>query len=220
MSTVAITGASSGIGLEMTKQFLQRGDKVIAICRKNCDDLAATDAKVIEGIDLLNDQSYMVLKQAIGDEVIDILINNAGMFLNETLDDMSFESISTQFEINALAPMKVTQALKANLVKGSKILMTTSRMGSIGDNDSGAYYGYRASKAALNALATSLAIDIKPLGIAVGLVHPGFVITKMTGFRGEITPQQSAEGYIKLVDKLNLKNSGGFWHVNGEELVW
>jgi NAD(P)-dependent dehydrogenase (short-subunit alcohol dehydrogenase family) len=220
MSTVAITGASSGIGLEMTKQFLQRGDKVIAICRKNSDDLAATDAKVIEGIDLLNDQSYMVLKQAIGDEVIDILINNAGMFLNETLDDMSFESISTQFEINALAPMKVTQALKANLVKGSKILMTTSRMGSIGDNDSGAYYGYRASKAALNALATSLAIDIKPLGIAVGLVHPGFVITKMTGFRGEITPQQSAEGYIKLVDKLNLKNSGGFWHVNGEELVW
>jgi NAD(P)-dependent dehydrogenase (short-subunit alcohol dehydrogenase family) len=107
-----------------------------------------------------------------------------------------------------------------NLSEGSKILMTTSRMGSIGDNSGGAYYGYRASKAALNALAVSLSVDLKQQGISVRLVHPGFVKTKMTGFRGDITPLQSAEGYIKLADGLNLESSGEFWHVNGEELPW
>ncbi len=220
MSKVVITGASSGIGLELTKLFLQRGDVVYAVCRTSSLDLSETKARVIAGIDLLDENAYQKLKQILKQTKIDILINNAGVFLNETLDDMPFEQLSTQFEINALAPMKVTQALKSNLKKGSKILMTTSRMGSIGDNDSGAYYGYRASKAALNALATSLAIDIKPEGIAVALIHPGFVKTKMTGFRGEITPLQSAQGYLNRIDELNMDNTGSFWHVNGEQLPW
>ncbi len=220
MSTVVITGSSSGIGLELTRLFLQRGDEVIAVCRKQTDELAATKAHIIDGIDLLQEASYIRLQDLLKGKPIDVLINNAGIFLNETLEEMHFDQISKQFEVNALAPMKVTMALLQNLSAGSKILMTTSRMGSIGDNSGGAYYGYRASKAALNALAVSLSVDLKPQGISVRLVHPGFVKTKMTGFRGEITPLQSAEGYIKLVDSLNIDNSGGFWHVNGEQLPW
>lgn len=220
MATVVITGASSGIGLELTQLFLARGDEVFAVCRKNSDELATTKAHVVDGIDLLIENSYASLQQEMIGTHIDILVNNAGIFLNETLDNMPFEQMTQQFEINALAPMKVTQALKQNLHKGSKIVMTTSRMGSIGDNDSGSYYGYRASKAALNAFTKSLSIDVQDQGIAVGLIHPGFVMTKMTGFRGEITPQQSAQGYLQRIDELNISNSGGFWHVNGERLPW
>ena len=220
MSTVVITGASSGIGLELTKLFLQRGDEVYAVCRKGTDELAATKAHIINGIELLKESSYASLQQEMIGTKIDILVNNAGIFLNETLDNMPFEHMTQQFEVNALSPMKVTQALKDNLEKGSKVVMTTSRMGSIGDNDSGSYYGYRASKAALNAFTKSLSIDLEDQGIAVGLIHPGFVITKMTGFRGEIKPQQSAQGYIQRIDELNISNTGGFWHVNGERLPW
>lgn len=220
MSTVLITGSSSGIGLELVRLFQQQGSEVIAVCRHSNDDLAATKARVIDGIDFLNDTAYTVLQEKLEGESIDVLINNAGIFLNETIAEMPFNQISTQFEINALAPMKVTMALLKNLKSGSKILMTTSRMGSIGDNTGGAYYGYRASKAALNALAVSLAVDLKDKGISVGLVHPGYVMTKMTGFKGDLTPLQSAQGYISLVDHLNLESSGGFWHVNGEVLPW
>lgn len=220
MSTIAITGASSGIGLELTKLYLERGDKVIAICRATTDELKATKAEIIEDIDLLNDESYSKLQQALSDRDIDILINNAGILFNETITNMAFDQISTQFEINAFAPIKVTMALLSNLSTGSKVLMTTSRMGSINDNSSGGYYGYRASKAALNAFTKSLSIDLKAQGICVALVHPGFVKTKMTSYNGEITPTQSAQGYAKLADNLNMNNSGGFWHVNGEELPW
>jgi len=220
MSTVVITGASSGIGLELTKLFLQRGDEVYSVCRENTAELAATKAHVISGIELLKESSYASLQQEMIGTSIDILVNNAGIFLNETLDNMPFEQMTQQFEVNALSPMKVTQALKDNLEKGSKVVMTTSRMGSISDNTSGSYYGYRASKAALNAFTASLAIDLEDEGIAVGLIHPGFVITKMTGFRGEITPLESAQGYIQRIDELCLKNSGGFWHVNGEKIPW
>jgi len=220
MLTVLITGASSGIGLELVRLFLQRGDEVIAVCRTAGTDLTATDATVIAGIDFLQNESYSTLQETLGNKPIDILINNAGVFLNETIDKMPFEQMNTQFEVNALAPLKVTMALLANLSTNSKVLMTTSRMGSIGDNTSGAYYGYRASKAALNALAVCLSIDLKEQGISVALIHPGFVKTKMTGFKGDTSPLQSAEGYLKQVDRLNTKNSGSFWHVNGEELPW
>ncbi len=220
MTTVVITGASSGIGLELTKLFLQRGDEVFAVCRQVTAELSATNAKVIDKIDLMKDQSYANLQQELIGTKIDILVNNAGVFKNETLEEMPFDQITNQFEINALAPLKVTQALKENLDKGSKILMTTSRMGSIGDNDSGAFYGYRGSKAALNAFTKSLAIDLEPLGIAVGLIHPGYVMTKMTGFRGEISPLESAQKYIQRIDQLKMQNSGSFWHINGQILPW
>ena len=93
-------------------------------------------------------------------------------------------------------------------------------MGSLEDNTSGAYYGYRASKAAFNAVGKSLAVDLKPRGIAVAQLHPGFVQTRMVGFNGDLSPEQAAANLVLRIEELNLSNSGGFWHSNGEKLPW
>jgi NAD(P)-dependent dehydrogenase (short-subunit alcohol dehydrogenase family) len=129
-------------------------------------------------------------------------------------------SIRDQFEINALAPLQLAAALRPRLARGARIGFLTSRMGSITDNSSGGYYGYRMSKAALNAGARSLAIDLAAQDARVFILHPGFVRTGMTGGRGEITPAQAAAGLIERMDTLTAANSGSFWHANGSPLPW
>ena len=149
-----------------------------------------------------------------------MLINNAGLLQDEQLGQIDFDSIRQQMEINAYAPLRVTEALLPNLQQGAKVALITSRMGSIADNDSGGRYGYRASKAALNAFGKSLAMDLKPKGIAVALLHPGYVKTRMVNFGGLITPEESAAGLAARIEGLSLKNTGTFWHSNGEVLPW
>ena len=192
---VLITGANRGIGLAMAKQFASEGHEIMAICRETSDELAALDK-------------------------IDVLINNAGLFKNETLGELDIDAIRDQFEVNAIAPLKVTEALLPFLTNGSKVANITSRMGSIEDNTSGAYYGYRASKAALNAFTKSLAQDLKPQGISVCVLHPGFVQTRMVGFNGDLTPEQAASGLLSRISELTLETSGSFWHSNGQALPW
>jgi len=116
--------------------------------------------------------------------------------------------------------LRISEALLPNLKAGSKIANITSRMGSIADNDSGGRYGYRASKAAFNAIGRSMAIDLKKSGVAVAQLHPGFVKTRMVNFGGLITPEESVAGLVKRIEALDLENSGSFWHCNGEELPW
>ena len=131
------------------------------------------------------------------------------------------QAIRQQFEINALAPLRLVSALTSNLSSGSWIALMTSRMGSIADNSSGGSYGYRMSKAALNIAAKSLAIDLKPQGIAVVILHPGLVATRMINYNPSgISPQQSVEGLLKRIDALTLETSGSFWHANGDVLPW
>ena len=151
---------------------------------------------------------------------IDLLINNAGILQHEQLGDIDYNTVTQQFLVNAQAPLLVTEALLRNLNEGSKIAFITSRMGSIADNTSGGYYGYRMSKAALNAAAKSLSIDLKPRGIAVGILHPGYVQTAMVNFGGDISAAESAKRLSKRIAELNLQNSGGFWHSNGDKLPW
>jgi NAD(P)-dependent dehydrogenase (short-subunit alcohol dehydrogenase family) len=124
------------------------------------------------------------------------------------------------FEVNSLGPLLTTLALVNNMGKGSKVGIITSRMGSIDDNGSGGSYGYRMSKAAVNATGKSLAIDLKPRGIAVAILHPGWVKTDMTGHRGLIDTTESVSGLIERMKELNLENTGSFWHTNGEQLPW
>ncbi|GAA6135860.1 SDR family oxidoreductase [Oceaniserpentilla sp. 4NH20-0058] len=223
--TVLITGANRGIGLSLAKQYVEQEWEVIAVCRESSDEIEDLADLVISGIDLSQDDAMdsvlQVLELAQGPEfTLDLLINNAGLFKNESLDSMSFDQIRDQFEVNTLAPLKVTHALIPLFKEGSKVINITSRMGSIEDNTSGAYYGYRASKAALNAFTKSLAVDLKPKGVAVAVVHPGFVQTRMVGFNGDLTPDESAAGIIKRAEELNIENSGGFWHSNGQSLPW
>src|SRR5690606_99980 len=193
------------------------------VCRETSDELEDIADQVISGIDLTEPgamDAVVTITEQLLEGPLDILINNAGVFTNETLDAMDFDRIRTQLEINALVPLELTVALVPLMAEGSKIANITSRMGSIADNGSGAYYGYRASKAALNALGKSLALDLKPRGIAVAQLHPGFVQTRMVGFNGDITPAQAAAGLAARIDELNLDNTGGFWHSNGQPLPW
>ncbi|WP_100637948.1 SDR family oxidoreductase [Marinobacter salexigens] len=219
-SLVVITGANRGIGLELARHYAREGHEVVGVCRQSSDELASVAAQVIEGVDVTSEEGVETLKAGLAGKSISLLVNNAGLLQDEQLGSIDFDSIRTQMEINAYAPLRVAEALVPLMGQGSKIANITSRMGSIADNDSGGRYGYRASKAALNAFGKSLAMDLKPRGIAVAQLHPGFVKTRMVNFGGLITPEESARGLVEQIARLNLENTGSFWHSNGEELPW
>lgn len=217
---VVVTGANKGIGLNFCKQYSAQGYRVTAVVRTPSEELQALDVKVISDIDVSNAGDVATLANYLHGDKIDILINNAGIFHNETLADMDFAAIEKQISVNSIAPIRITHALQQNLGIDAKVAMITSRMGSITDNGSGGYIGYRMSKAALNAASVSLAHELKDKKIAVGLFHPGFVKTQMVNFAGDISPETAVERLIKRIDELNLSNTGGFWHSNGETLPW
>ena len=220
MPIVVITGANRGIGLEMARQFKDRGDHVVAACREASEELSTLDVEVIEGIDVTDDRSVGKLVEALGDRTVDVLVNCAGILSDESLGDLDFDRMRRQFEVNSLGPLRVTAALRGNLGDGSKVAIITSRMGSIEDNTSGGRYGYRMSKCAVNMAGRSLAIDLREAGVAVVILHPGFVRTDMTGGQGLIDPPESAAGLIARIDELTLETTGNFRHENGEELPW
>ncbi|UAA40524.1 SDR family oxidoreductase [Paraneptunicella aestuarii] len=220
MANVVITGANRGIGLALTKHYLSRGDQVWALCRSASDELKDTQANIVEGVDVQDFNSLPKALAPLSQINIDILINNAGIFRNESLGDINVDSIEQQFKVNALAPLVITDLLVNNMNSGSKLALITSRMGSISDNGSGAYYGYRMSKAALNAAGMSLTQDLRSKEIAVAILHPGFVQTEMVNFNGDISADDSAANLVKRIDALTMQNSGTFWHSNGQELPW
>jgi NAD(P)-dependent dehydrogenase (short-subunit alcohol dehydrogenase family) len=219
MTTFVISGAARGIGLEMTRQLIARGDEVFGLCRRASDDLRKSGARIIEGIDVTSDASMRELRAELGDSRIDVLVNNAGILTREGLDSLDFDAIRRQFEVNTLGPLRLTATCLGNLHKGSRIAIVSSRMGSIADNGSGGYYGYRASKAAVNSIGMCLARDLADRGIAVALLHPGMVSTDMTGHNG-IPVSESASGLIARIDALDMSNTGTWWHANGEILPW
>ncbi|WP_199452865.1 SDR family oxidoreductase [Marinobacter sp. bablab_jr008] len=219
-NVVVITGANRGIGLELARHYAAEGCEVIGVCRQSSDELASVAAQVIDGVDVTTDAGIDKLKSGLAGKRISLLINNAGLLQDEQLGSIDFDSIRAQMEINAYAPLRVAEALVPFMGQGSKIANITSRMGSIADNDSGGRYGYRASKAALNAFGKSLAVDLKPKGIAVAQLHPGYVKTRMVNFGGLITPEESARGLAERIANLTLENTGSFWHSNGEKLPW
>ncbi len=198
---------------------MARGDDVLAVCRESSSELDATGAEIVAGVDVGQGTDMQKLRNAIGDRKIDVLLNNAGILRRDSLGELDYEGMIEQYRVNTLGPLRVTEALLDNLREGSKVVIVTSRVGSIEDNASGGHYGYRASKTAVNQVGTNLKIDLEPRGIAVALLHPGLVATDMTGGQG-IDPVVSAEGLIQRIEELNLENSGGFWHAEGYELPW
>ena len=223
MKTVLITGANRGIGLALTQRYAARGDRVIAVCRQSSEALEQTGAQVESGVDVIDDAALAALAQRLAGTPLDTLVLNAGILAREALgriDDAGFDSMRRQFEVNALGPLRVAQALLDRINDGARIGIITSRMGSIADNSSGGRYGYRASKAAVNAIGRSLAVDLRPRGIAVFLLHPGYVATDMVGGTGDVTPEHAAGQLIERLDTLTLEDSGTFWHANGSPLPW
>lgn len=219
VNRVLVTGANRGIGLELCRQLSARGDEVLAACRKSTAELGSLDLRVIEGIDVGETGSSEILRQQLGSERLDWLINNAGILSIESLDSLDFDAMERQFRVNALGPLRVTAAVLPLLGPGSKVGIITSRMGSIADNTSGGYYGYRMSKAAVNMAGVSLARDLQQKQISVALLHPGMVSTDMTGGRG-VPVEQSADGLIQRMDNLDMSQTGTFWHAEGQLLPW
>ena len=220
MGTALVTGSNRGIGLELCRQLKGRGEDVIAVCRARSTELDALGVRVEAGVDVTSDESVNALADHIEGRRIDLLINNAGILTGESLENLDFDRIRKQFEVNSLGPLRVTARLLGNLGEGSKVAIITSLMGSMTDNTTGGRYGYRMSKAAVNSAGLSLARDLEGHGISVAILHPGFVRTEMTGGQGNVAPETAAAGLLQRIDGLTLKNTGGFWHAEGRKLPW
>ncbi len=219
MTTVLITGCNRGIGLQLAAQLHARGDSVIGVCRNASEELSELGIRVISGIDVSDGASINELMAELNGEKIDVLINNAGILMRDEFGAIDYDDMLAQYKVNTLGPLRVTEALRDNLDEGSKVAIVSSRVGSIDDNSSGNYYGYRASKTAVNQIGTNLMHELKPRGIAVAILHPGLVATEMTNDQG-ITPEESAKGLIQRIDDLTIETTGGFWHAEGYKLPW
>ena len=216
-----MTGANRGIGLAYCQQLHLRGDRVIAVCRQSSDELDDLGVQVESGIELTSPDSLAALVNGLAGQKLDTVILNAGILESMGLSDLDPEAIRRQFEVNALAPLLLARALTPLMPEGSKLVLMTSRMGSIEDNSSGGSYGYRMSKVGLNIAGKSLAVDLRSRGIAVAILHPGLVKTRMIQFNPNgISPEDSVRGLIARIDELTLNNSGSFLHANGSVLPW
>jgi NAD(P)-dependent dehydrogenase (short-subunit alcohol dehydrogenase family) len=220
MATALVTGGNRGIGLALARRLAGRGDQVIGVCRNASAELRAVAARVEQGVDVTSEAALAALADRLGDTALDLVVLNAGILREDRFDRVNLADVRAQLEVNAIAPLATVLALRRSLRRGTKIAAITSRMGSIADNSSGGSYGYRMSKAALNAMAVSLARDLAQAGIAVAVLHPGYVRTDMTGQQGGIDPDESARMLLERIDALSLESSGSFWHANGQTLPW
>lgn len=226
MHTVLITGANRGLGLEMAKQYSADGWQVIACCREpeQADALRklSKDIKILK-LDVGDTCSIKDLIHHVGNQPIDILLNNAGVLP----EDQAFGTIEAEllidtFKINTVAPFILAEGLFKNIAASNlKVIANMSSiMGSIDQNSSGGSYAYRSTKAALNAITKSMAIDLKPHGIKIVVLHPGWVQTDMGGPNATLTPADSVHSIRKLLAKLSPTDSGAFMRYDGSKLTW
>lgn len=218
MKTVLITGANKGLGLEFCKQYQAQGWDVVAVCRKTSSQLQQLSVKTHTGLELTEPSSIEAFAEKINANSLDLLIHNAGMMIRDQLDHINWEQIITQFKVNAMAPLFLTQKLLPALKTKAKVCIISSRMGSISDNKSGGYYGYRMSKTAANMVAKSLSHDLSPKQISVGILHPGFVRTDMTGQKGNISALESVEALIKRIEEQTIVHNGIFRLYTGDTI--
>jgi len=228
MSTVLITGTNRGIGLEFTKQYAEAGWDVLACCREpgtaNALNALTTQYANIKtfALNVANFTQVDALAQQLSNTAIDVLINNAGVYPSGGLSDTEVENWLDSFKINSIAPLKIAIAFTPHIAKSQlkKLVTLSSKMGSIDDNTSGGSYMYRSTKTAVNMVMKSLSIDLKPSGIAVATLHPGWVETDMGGPNALIDTQTSVAGLRKVIDQLNLNNTGRFIAYDGKEIGW
>lgn len=227
---VLITGASRGIGLALAERFLAGGWRVFAACRapERAAELAALAERAggalsVHPLEVTRADQREALREAVGSK-LDVLMNNAGTWgqLPSEFGDTGREAWLQGFDTNVIAAMQMMETFAGALAASGRgrILNVTSRMGSIADNDSGGCYAYRAAKAALNAVTRSAALDLRPRGIAVACVHPGWVRTQMGGASAPLAPAESAAGLVALAGALTVDGAGRFYNHDGGELPW
>ena len=231
MKNVLITGSNRGLGLGFVKKFLENNVKVFCTTRNisKSNDLIKYQKKYPKNLeicelDLVARDSSNVLSNFLGDKPIDIFINNAGIIGSSS---QHFKSVTTNswlevLKINLIAPLLITQSIIGNIEKSidKKVYFISSKVGSIDDNRGGGMYVYRSSKTALNQVVKSLSIDLKPLGISVISLHPGWVRTDMGGPNALISVDESINGMMSVISNTNIKNSGQFLNYDGSEIPW
>jgi NAD(P)-dependent dehydrogenase (short-subunit alcohol dehydrogenase family) len=226
MQTFLVTGADRGIGEAICREARGRGARVVAACLGDSESLRRDGVEVVPGVDVTSDGAVAALAERLAGTRLDVLINNAGVVELCELGGLDFAKLRREYEINALGPLRVTQALLGCLHEGSKVAIVTSRVGSLGENLTGGLYGYRMSKAAANMAGICLARDLTRRGIAVVCLHPGSVRTEMTrGLPGGVggpfvEPAVAAKGLVDRVEELTLQTTATFRHANGETLPW
>ena len=230
MTNVLITGANRGLGLGFVKSFLAKNINVICTTRNiagskdllECKKKYPNNLEILE-LDLLEENSENTLSDLLSDKPVDIFINNAGVGnSNQRFGVVSSKPWLELLKVNLIAPLTFTQAIIENIKKGSdkKIYFLSSQLGSIGDNTSGGMYIYRSSKTALNQVVKSLSVDLKPIGITVISLHPGWVKTDMGGPNAPVSIDESVKGMMKVIDTTDIGNTGTFLNYDGKELPW
>ena len=226
MRTFLVTGADRGIGEALCLELAARGERVIATCLGDSPTLRSRGIRVEPDVDVTSDAAIAALAERLRDERIDDLVNVAGVAHGGKLGGLDFAKLRHEYEVNALGPLRVTQAMLGLLGPGSKVAIITSRVGSLAENFAGGLYGYRMSKAAANMLGICLARDLAKRGIAVVCLHPGSVRTEMTrgmagGVIGDLVePADAARGLLARIEELTIETTGTFRHANGEMLPW
>ncbi|KAG6622988.1 putative short chain dehydrogenase [Phytophthora cinnamomi] len=226
--TVLITGSNRGIGLAFARHYVANGWKVIAAARDvdGATDLKELAVSRVVSLDVADENSIAKAAEQLEGEPIDLLVNNAGMSHGADLLGVAKADLMKLFEVNAVGPFLVTKAFLPNLKlavakRGSAtVAQISSQRGSIAQNDTGGKYGYRTSKAALNMLNTSLAIDLRSDKITTLALHPGYVVTRMTGHKGEVTPDESVAGLTKVITNAKPVDSGKYLDFLGNSLPW
>jgi NAD(P)-dependent dehydrogenase (short-subunit alcohol dehydrogenase family) len=229
MPSIMITGANRGLGLEFARQYAGDGWRIFAACRNpdaaaDLRELARAGSVTIFPMDVADPRSVKSAAADFGNEAIDILVNSAGIFgkQNQRTGNVDYESWKQVLDINTMGPLRVTEAFTDHVARSERKLVVTitSGMGSLTDNTSGGAIPYRSSKAAVNMVMRSAAIDLAPRGIACVLVNPGWVKTDMGGPGAVLTPTESVAALKRLIATLGLAESGKFFNYDGREYPW
>ena len=231
MPAVLITGASRGLGFELAKQYAVEGWRVIACCRKPEDAIAlkklapsARDMISVVAMDVADNDTVRNAALTLKDVVVDILINSAGIagVPQQSTGKIDYASWARVLDVNTMGPLRVLEAFTDNLARSERRLVVTitSGMGSLADNTSGGSIAYRSSKAAVNMVMRSAAIDLAPRGITCVLINPGWVKTDMGGPDATLSPQQSVSAMRRLIETLGPNDSGKFYNYDGREYPW
>lgn len=232
MPTALITGSSRGLGLEWARQCAERGWRVVATCRSpdSAGDLQGLASQLpnlaVHQLDVTAPDQLADLAQTLTNDSLDLLVNNAAVYFEhygqDPVGSIDYDAWQETFRVNTLGPMRVTEALLPQLARSERPLVVaiSSNMGSIAGIDTPRNYAYRSSKAALNAAMRGLAEELRPNGIGVLLLHPGWVRTRMGGSSASTLPEESVRGMLALVDRFTLEMSGQFLRVDGTPLPW
>lgn len=224
MPSIFITGASRGLGLEFARQYAAAGWSVTAACRdpSKASDLAGLGVETV-ALDLADSESIRSAAESLRGRSFDVLLSNAGVYgEGQQFGRLSEAEWERVMLVNAIAPLKLTEAFLPHLLAGQKklVVFLTSKMGSIADNSSGGAYIYRSSKAALNAAVKSLSIDLAPRGITTLLLHPGWVQTDMGGPNALVAPGDSIAGMRRQIDAVEPGQPLKFLDYTGASLPW